>query len=249
MIRIAICDDIASELENIHDMVLQFTKKTPETDFYVRCYHSAYDLLTAVENGSRFEIYLLDIVMPQISGIDIGESIRKKDDLAVIIYLTSSQEYALESYSVFAFQYLVKPVPGPALIAVLKKALLKIGLENSQIFPIKTKEGISAVHYNEILYVEYKSHSLLFYLSDGSTLGTVSTREPFECAVKELLADNRFVRPHASFVVNMSHVRAITGKEFVMTSRACVAISQKNYKEVKNQYIDYLLEKGESFKC
>jgi Response regulator of the LytR/AlgR family len=249
MTKIAICDDNLLELESIHDMVNGFIKENPEIDFSVKCFNAACELLTYIEDGGRFQIYLLDIVMPTINGIDIGESIRKRDDLAIIIYLTSSREYALKSFSVFAFQYLLKPVASRMLCDVLGKALLKINLEKSKIISVKTKEGIAAIRYHEIVYVEYKNHSLLFYLLDGSTLSTVSTREPFERTVNVLLDDSRFARPHVSFVINMQHAHSIAGKNFLMINGSQISISNKNYKVIKNRYMEYLLGKGDQTKC
>lgn len=246
MVKIAICDDNAPELEKIHNMLLDYIKENPGTDLTVRCFNSACELLTAIENGSQFQVYILDIIMPLINGIDVGESIRKNDDMAVIIYLTSSPEYALESFGVYAFQYLLKPVPRARLFDVLGKAILKISLEKSKIISIKTKEGITAVRYHEILYVEYNNHCLLFYLLDGSILTTVSTREPFESTAAELLKDIRFARPHASFVINMYYVRSIADKKFLMANGSFISISQKNYAEIKKKYVDYLLDNGNS---
>jgi DNA-binding LytR/AlgR family response regulator len=246
MVKIAICDDNLQELTGIQDMVQGFVKENPETDFTVRCFNSAFELLAAIESGASYHIYLLDIVMPCINGIDVGESIRKKDDFAIIIYLTSSQDYALESFRVFAYQYLLKPIQSKALYTVLKKAFLKVNMEETQMLSVKTKNGVSAVYYREILFVEYKNHSLLFYLADGSTLASVKSREPFERTANELLKDNRFVRPHVSFVVNMNRARAITGKNFLMANGSQIPISQKNYTEIKNKYLDFQLNEGKS---
>jgi DNA-binding LytR/AlgR family response regulator len=97
--------------------------------------------------------------------------------------------------------------------------------------------------------VEYNNHSLRFCLSDGTIVSSVFLREPFETTVNELLKDRRFVRPHVSFVINMNHVRTITGKEFSMTNGSLIAISQKNYTEIKKKYIDFLLSQGDPTKC
>ena len=249
MIRIAICDDNPQELEIIHDMVQDFMKENPDTDLSVRCFHSACDLLAAIQNGGSFHVYLLDIVMPRINGIDVGESIRKTDELAIIIYLTSSQDYALESFSVFPFQYLLKPIPGSALFEVLKKAILKINVEKAQFLSVKTQEGIFAVRFHQILYVEYCNHRLVFHLLDGSTLVSVSSREPFDQRASELLKDSRFVRPHVSYVINMQHVHTISANKFMMTNETSVPISQNSFTMTKRQYMEFLLKERSLSKC
>lgn len=180
MIRIAICDDDASELEFIHNLVLCFTRENRDTDFSIRPFRSAFELLDNIVGKSGFHIYLLDILMPNINGIDVGESIRQKDDLAIIIYLTSSMDYALKSFSVFAFQYLLKPVSSTELHGVLQKALSKIDLERNKIISLKTRDGITAIRYHQIIFAEYSNHSLRFHLTDdtiasGSPLNRLQT--------------------------------------------------------------------------
>lgn len=243
MIRIAICDDNASELEYIHNIVLGFTRENPDTDFFIRPFRSAFELLDNIAGKSSFHIYLLDILMPNINGIDVGESIRQKDDLAIIIYLTSSMDYALKSFSVFAFQYLLKPVLPTELHNVLQKALLKVDQERNKIISLKTKDGIAAIRYHQIIFVEYSNHSLRFYLSDDTTTTSVSLREPFESTANQLLTDPRFLRPHKAFVINMHYVQTITGTEFMMTNGSRIAISKNNYTATKKQYIDFLLSR------
>ncbi len=244
MIRIAICDDNASDLDNINEMVLGFTRENPNTDFFIQPFGSAFELLDNIVGKSGFHIYLLDILMPNINGIDVGESIRQKDDLAIIIYLTSSIDYALKSFSVFAFQYLLKPVSSAELFGVLQKALLKIDVERNKIISIKTKDGIAAIRYHQIIFVEYSNHSLRFYLSDATAVSSVSLREPFESTANQLMQDPRFVRPHKAFVINMHYVQTITGKEFIMINDSHIPISNKNYTAIKKQYIDFLLFQG-----
>jgi len=129
MLRIAICDDDIKELENTYKMVSDFAEERQEIDFYIRRFQSAYDMFECIDTGIAFNIYILDIIMPLMNGIDVGAKIREKDENAIIIYLTSSTDYAIKSYSVFAFQYLLKPVSKVELLNFLGKALDKITFE------------------------------------------------------------------------------------------------------------------------
>lgn len=241
MLKIAVCDDNIQELKSTFDMVEDYVKDKAETDISISRFQSCYDLLECVEIGRGFHIYLLDILMPEMSGIDIGIKIREKDENAIIIYLTSSPDYAIKSYGVFAFQYLLKPVSGDELHKVLDKALNKINIESALSLPVKTSEGLKAIRYQQIVFVEYKNHTLKFHLSDCSVINSTTSREPFDIMISAILKDSRFVRPHASFVVNMSFVRAITARDFVMTDGSLVSISHKNYTDIKKRYINFLL--------
>jgi DNA-binding LytR/AlgR family response regulator len=244
MLKIAICDDNRQELDTTWSMVMDFSKARPETDFSVRRFQSSFELLDCVEAAGSFHLYLLDIIMPVLNGIDIGAIIRQKDENAIIIYLTSSADYAVKSYKVFAFQYLMKPVAQEELFATLDKALTKMDQQTAKSIAVKTRDGITSLRLHRVVFVEYASHSLLFHLSDQSVIKSVTSREPFDTTACELLKDPRFIRPHVSFVVNMSFINSISGSCFVLTDGFQVSISRSNYADAKKSYIDFLL-KGE----
>lgn len=249
MLRIAICDDDVKELENTYKMVSDFAEEKPEIDFYIRRFQSVYDMFECIDMGIAFNIYILDIIMPLMNGIDVGAKIREKDENAIIIYLTTSTDYAIKSYSVFAFQYLLKPVKQAELFNFLGKALDKITFETAKSYPVKTKQGVTAVRLNKIMFIEYYNHIMKFNLSDGNVITSVIMREPFDELILEILKDYRFIKPHVSFVLNLSFVRDIAKKDFVLKNNALIPISKNNYIEIKKQYIDFLLKGAEPDKC
>ena len=122
MIRIAICDDDIPTLESVYTLVKAYADAHPEIEFLIRRFHSVYDLLECLENRERnFHVYLLDILMPLLNGIELGVQIRKNDMHAAIIYLTTSPEYALDSFQVSPSTYLIKPVEKDSLFTALDR--------------------------------------------------------------------------------------------------------------------------------
>jgi two-component system LytT family response regulator len=242
MLKIAICDDHIQQLENICGMVEDFIKAKPETDMSVSRFQSPHDLIECLDVRDGFHIYLLDILMPEMNGIDVGAKIREKDENAVIIYLTSSPDYAIKSYKVFAFQYLMKPVDRDELYKILDRAIAKINIESALILAVKTSDGLTALRYNQIMFVEYINHALRFHLNDNSVVTSITSRNSFDKSISLLLNDRRFVKPHVAFAVSMRFIRTITARDFVMTDGTLVSISQKNYANIKKRYIDFLLK-------
>lgn len=248
MIRIAICDDDTAELNNTQAIVNDFILAASNSDITVRSYRSSFELLDDISKAGGYDIYLLDIMMPNISGIELGESIRQTDDLAIIIYTTFSEEFALKSYSVFAFHYLLKPILPQQLHSVLFKALKRIDQEKRKVILLKTKDGSAAILYHQIIFVEYSNHKLRFHLTDGTTAASVILRDPFETTANELLKDRRFVRPHVSYIINMNQIRTITGKDITMTNGGVITISRKYLSDTKKTYMDFLFSQGEPLK-
>lgn len=243
MLQIAICDDEIQELERTYGMLERYREQNPELDIALRKFASSYDLLEAIDARGRFDVYLLDILMPNVNGIEAGAAIRQKDGAAVLIYLTSSPDYALASYQVEAQGYLLKPFEEQALFRSLDKAVERLDAEDAKRLRVHTEHGIEAIPFCRLSYVETYNRRLYCHLTDGSTVESLTLRVRFEEIIQPLRADGRFVQTAAAFVVNMQHVRSVAAKGFVMADGTQVPISRA-FSKARNTYLDYLLERG-----
>lgn len=244
MIRIAICDDEINTLEQVSCMVSEYASANPQLGITFCPFRSAYDLLES--QGRRepgFHIYLLDILMPMMNGIELGRQIRKADDQAVIIFMTSSGEFALESFKVTPLQYLVKPIHEITLFSALEKACLRIRQTADTNVMVRVKGGLACIRYHQISYIEYMNHTMTYHLTSGKALTTMVLRESFTDFTQHYLKDRRFIKPHASFVLNMDHVQVISAKEFELVGGEIVPISKRAYAQVRKQFMEYMLLK------
>lgn len=242
MVRIAICDDDISSLELIHFLVTSILKENEETEYLVRRFQSAYDIMECLENPNlSFNVYFLDILMPMYNGIEVGREIRKNDEYAVIIYTTSSDEFALDACETAPLSYLIKPIQPEKLRMALENAIRKMDRLNNKNLLVKRKDGLINIGIHQIEYVEYKDHQLTFYLRDGRTVLSRVIQESFSWVVEHTLSDPRFIKPHASFAVNMDYVDSINSREFEMRSGALIPISKRVYGQIKQHYTDYMV--------
>ncbi len=245
MIRIAVCDDEINTLEGIGHMILEYAHANPQLGITLRRFHSAYDLLECQDSREQsFHIYFLDILMPLMDGIEVGRQIRKMDDQAIIIYLTASADYALDSFKVSPFQYLVKPIDRNKLFGVLEKACTKIKLATDAKVLVRVKGGLACILYHQICFIEYMNHTMTYHLTNGKTLTTMVIRESFTDFTEKYLQDMRFIKPHASFVLNMDYVQVMTSKDFEMMGGETVPISKRAYTQVRKQFMEYMLTKN-----
>lgn len=244
MIQIAICDDQPEELERTYSMAETYHSLHPELNISIRKFRSGYDLLESIGTRKHFDIYLLDILMPNVNGIEAGTAIREKDGTAAIIYLTSSPDYALQSYQVDAGGYLLKPFDEESFFAALDKVIVKLDAEDQKRLVFRTSnDGIESIPYSHLLYLEYYQHRLIAHTTDQNTLESVYYRESF----KELTAsitDSRFMKISASIIVNMQHIRNITTKELRLFNRETLHISRSFATEAKKTFMAYILERG-----
>ncbi len=117
MLRIAVCDDSPQFLQTAAELVNGWATQR-NFPVEINTYQNGDDLLEA-NSASRFDIVFLDIIMPLLNGMDTARELRENDTVIRIIFLTSSPEFALDSYDVKAQGYLLKPVSGDKIYSAL----------------------------------------------------------------------------------------------------------------------------------
>lgn len=239
MIKIVICDDDDSDIETAKKYLVKYIAERKE-DISFELFSSSCELFSNLKEGKYYDIYLLDIMMAGLDGIELGKEIRKYQEYAFIIYLSVSEDYALESYQVTALHYLLKPIEENLFFLALDKAFAQINHNESKI-TIRTKRGIAVLPIHQIVYAEYLNHSVKYHTATREDIISIVTREPFSETIKALMQDDRFSRCHQSFVVNMKYVKEIDKKEFYILDDSTVPISSSLYAHAKNSYLNYLL--------
>ncbi len=122
MIKIALCDDNAMQQEILKDQVSDYINNK-NLDTEVTVFSSGLDLLDYIEKNGGFDIYILDMIMPGMKGIDLGASLRQMGDNGVIIYLTVTNAFVSRALEVKASIYLLKPIRSEQLASVLDNAI------------------------------------------------------------------------------------------------------------------------------
>lgn len=225
--NIAICDD-DKQCSGILNMLLnEYASKNELKNFTVYIYTSGEDLLDDIQNDEHFDMCILDIMMPGLSGIDLGIKLRDNGYDGIIIYLTSSKDYALDSYKVKALNYILKPIVPVDLFSTLDDALKSIAAKTDRSVIIKTKAGNIKVSINDILYIELCKRILVYHLADGSTLESIYIRVPFSEAVQEFTIDKNFVQCGNGIVVNISLVSQVGSEEIVFNNTRKEIFSKK----------------------
>jgi len=242
MIRIAVCDDSDAELCEISALAKAYLAANGAAGA-VRAFSHPDELLRACESES-FHIYLLDMVMPMLSGIELGRAIRRQSADAQIIFITTEPGFALDAYAVNPLHYLIKPVRKDALFSALELAAKKVNSLAETSVTVRTSDGLRTLSADKIACCEYVRHSVVYTLSDGDRAETLSLRESFAEHIAPLLRDRRFIQPHASFAVNMSCAERLDKIGFTLRSGTFVPVSGKLYAAVRDAYMKYRLGDG-----
>lgn len=241
MIRLALCDDEAAQRDAAGRLLQEYAAARPDLTVKTAVFSSGQELLAATEESGGFDVYLLDIVMPGLSGIDLGIRLRELDKDGAIIYLTISPEYAVESYTARAFYYLIKPVEPEQLYRVLDEAVAALEKQRSACITVRTKEGLRLVRLDEILYAELLGRTVRYHLAGGASLDSMTLRGPFPEEAAPLLADPRFFQCGASFAANLFYVKAVEKGFLRMDGGARVPLSRGLAAQARQRWCDYWL--------
>lgn len=241
MIKLAVCDDEAEQREAIGNLLREYAASRPSPAIKISIFSSGQDLLAAAEECGGFDLYVLDIVMPGLSGIELGVRLRELYADGTIIYLTISPEYAVDSYAARAFYYLMKPAEPDKLFPVLDQAVAALEKKRAACVAVRTKNGLERVRLDEIVYAELTGRTVRYHLADGSSLDSLTVRSPFQEEAAPLLADQRFFLCGASFAVNLFYVTAVEKGFLRMDGGARVPLARGLAAQAKRRWSDYWL--------
>lgn len=241
MLSIAICDDDSADLLQEQACLEAYLHARPELEGQVFPFPSGQRLLEAVAARGGFDLYVLDVVMPAMDGIQTGLALRALGDSGELLYLTSSRDYAVDSYEVDAFFYLLKPVEQEKLFRVLDRAVEKLRRRETEGILVRTPHGVQRVLLDRILYVERVKKSMRYYCTDG-IVDTTTLRCSFHEAAAPLLADQRFTQCGASFVLNLRHIRGVDTQSALLDTGGRVPIPRRAAPALKQAWGAYWLE-------
>ena len=152
--RVAICDDDNFCRAQVLDIATDYAEERKDKDVVFELFSEPEALLRATRENGNFDIYILDIVMPGMNGIELGQALRDDGVDSKIIYLTSSEEYAIDSFKIRAFHYLLKPIEREVFYAALDEAISSISIKKDRGLIVKTKENSARITFDSIIYAE-----------------------------------------------------------------------------------------------
>ncbi len=235
--KITICDDSIKDLLKVEKILLKYKTLYPDKDFELEKSSDPSRLYHKISEGKLADIYILDMLMPGRTGIDLGNLIREAGGESIIIYITASDDYALEAYGVHAVRYLLKPIDENKLFEALDYALSYTKVKTEPLYLIKTKDGLIQRPYSGIEYIENASRRLEVHLSGGEVLKTLFIRKSFEEEIREIAEKPNFQQIHKSFLINFDYVKQLTQDSAVMESGRRLPVSKSRAAEVKREYL------------
>lgn len=231
--RIAICDDMENDRAALCSALSQYSHFSDGTGAELLEYGSGEALLMDVEDGQRaFDLLFLDIYMGGMTGMDTAKELRRLGVSAPLVFLTTSPDFALESYEVNAAGYLLKPIQEEKLSALLSRLLAPVDRPR---VCVQSGRRHRYLFLDDILFAESDNHSLAIHLADGEVL-------PCSEKLNDLAArlDGRFLRCHQSYLVNMAHVADVV-EDFILNDGHRIPIRTKERREITDAYYRFFV--------
>lgn len=238
--RIAICDDRCDQLTEIRTATEQYFSTNSEQNVQIRVYDSAFFLLDSLNQTGGFDIVLLDICMPGISGTEIAREIRHRKDKTEIVFLTGSDEYAVDAFALKAAHYLLKPFSQAQFCEAMDRAMLPFrggAVKNLIVKP--EGGGAQAIDINDISFIESCGHVLTVHTVNGTV--TEGQRSLSRLAEElEKLRQGQFISPYKGYIVNLKAIRVIEPEQIILGGGDHIPIPKRGYRKLQNIYLDYI---------
>lgn len=231
--KIIVLEDDLKQAQQMSGYLERYRQEHPDFSYVLEVYHQAFDLLDRYHGDA--ELLFLDIRLPDMLGMEAAQRIREKDQKVMIIFVTNLAQYAIEGYSVRAFDYILKPIQYFAFSAKLERALRTLAvLSGGPVLDLKTREGLlRRVPASNILYIEVQAHDVFVHTDDGM-LKQWGTLSHFE----QLLQGAHFARCSTRCLVNLKYVRGVQ-RDMVLVGDARLAITRGRRKEFLQALAQY----------
>lgn len=236
MLRLAICDDMPDFLTSMENDLKNWEEQ-PEK-LIIETFTDG-DSLIQSHKAFPFDIIFLDVIMPLFNGIETAAEIRKQDRNVKIVFLTTSSEYAVESYTVRANDYLLKPVSREKLFHCINEIYYDI-LDREKCISVSSVSAVHRVKLRNIEYIEAHGKKVQFVLSKGDS---IESNRPFYYYQEKLLLEDGFFKCHRSYIINIYRIATYTQKEIQMQSGARIPISRSCHAEFEAAYFDLMFRR------
>ncbi len=190
--KIAVCDDEPIICQQISELIIAYSPSEP---VLIKTFTSGYALLNAEDS---FDLVFLDIQLPDIDGLAVGEQLLSKDPDLILVLISSNFHYISQSYHIRTFQFMLKPIEEDFFALEFKRCLQKYQNTRGHYTIISQREEVK-LPIKDIVYIQSDLRESLFYLANGRKYATY--RKLSEVAAE--LEGFNFLRCHKSYLVNL----------------------------------------------
>lgn len=236
MFRVAILDDEPQYVDVIADVV-NFYNREYQCIYEVHKYISSFQFVDDIDSGVQFDICLLDIEMPNVSGMELAAKLCRQPK-TFIVFITAYKEYAIDGYKYGVFRYIHKQDLKQELILALRDIAKRVARETGNYMLVRTPKYDGKVYFRDIIYL-YKRAKDAVFVMDGA-FRELKVRRTLTDIYKEL-PRNEFFYADRCYIVNLRHIDSVETqmRKLCLKNGDKVTISQSHMQEVKDLLARY----------
>lgn len=230
---IGICDDNPRDCVELRNILTSVRGKEQVVSF-----STGKEVLQALENGTVFELLFLDIYLPDMKGIRLAEEISKVDPgrQPMIVFVTTSRDFALQAFALRAVHYIVKPIRKEDILEVFER--MPVPKEVRHGITVTFRDSSRFIYLDEIAFCESAGHKVLICLNSGETVIYYETLRNLAD-----LVGSAFLQVTRGLLVNMDYIESMNGASCVLRNGREVLLSRRNRKEIKEAYNDFMFSR------
>lgn len=226
MLNTTICHEDDSLRSYVAKFIEQYFKRN-HIQYKISCCPSLHNLTTRFH---PIDLLFTDIIFSDKTEMSTLLKIRKQHPSMMMVILTNNNEYAIQGYKLGILRYIMKEQLEHELPHCMDAVLARY-FKRRDVLEMKFVEGKYCVYQDEIVYMESQGHKVNFHLSLGMSVRILTAHTTID-AMQLQLNQNRFVRPHKSFLVNCSYIDKIECGNILLQSGDRITISQSRKKDV-----------------
>lgn len=239
MFQIAICDDeplLLAEIESAIQHHLEVLKCCAATTSFT----SGQALLYEIEDDTHFDLFFLDIEIPDLNGMELAKLIHKHTPGALIIFLTAHYQYAIDSYALDIFRYLPKKQLRERLPHALKDAVRMLELQCMDSYVYTAGSRLERIPFRDLIYIEKNGKNAVFHRKN---LPELRIRKSLAAVYDELSGEDApsgdFLFIDRGYIVNLRHITSIDGTTATLTDGTSLPIAHSRLADLKKQLIRF----------
>jgi len=234
MIKIAIVEDNRHYNDKI---ATQVRKIFSDKGIYIELiqYENSSQVYFDIKENIIFDLYLLDIEMPDYNGIELSKEIRKKSVIPVIIFITSHLHYSIDAFELNIFRYIPKSELDQRLNSALDEAIKQISLWNDDYYIILNNCRCEKILFRDIVYLYREGKNTIFTCVDNQSR---KERKSLKNVYKDFNKQS-FVFVERGYIVNIAHIMKIKNDFLYLRNGEQLHVTKAHIMELKKCVVNY----------
>lgn len=239
MLKVIICDDNEVFLKYISKKIHEIAMNN-NLNVNIKTYLSGKSMLFDLEDHIHsVDILFIDVLMDDMTGIDVSKKMREYGSNAQIIFITSVKSHVFEALDVMPLHYLIKSeIDDRVIESILMKAVTLSNKYKKSMFLYKVGHSKKTIKCEDIVFFEINNRVVTMHCSDKTEEVFYSTMDNLENGLDK----SEFIRIHRSYIVNITKVASINSKNVICRDGTILPVGRKYTGKLKNQYSKFILE-------